>query len=88
MSRYTTDERNYGYQCDQCGKQSLAWKAGWKWFGSISMVESRPDLIPHLCSDECAAAFQRRMDAGEVSVPDVKPHGYNNYTVKGEHKGY
>lgn len=88
MTRFTVDGFNHGYRCDQCGRESMRWTSRWSHYSSIAMEECRPDLIPHLCSDDCREAFSARIKAGEVEVPVVKTKGYNGFVVKGDRRGY
>lgn len=74
------------HECAVCGKVET-WGPSWKWFGSLAMEETCPELMPRLCSDACAAEFDRRMKSGAVRLPKVLSHGGTQRLVQG-HEGY
>lgn len=84
MSLMSTAAR---YKCDECGVVS-EWVEGWQWFGSIFMLDMRPDLLIHVCSNSCALKMQGKLDAGIVKQPEVLPKGPNDLKIKGRRVGY
>ncbi len=85
-SSRTTHGRHV-WKCDNCGRVDL-WKKNWRAFGSIlDHDELMAEEIPTLCSDECQAAFDRGMKAGEIEVRRVRARGYT-VTISGKRRGY
>ena len=86
MIAHTFGNGRRKYQCDVCGKVGF-WNEDWSWYGSLADEETCPDLIPHLCSDECRKVADKKIKTHEWELPVVRNKGYQSYVCK-QSKGY
>jgi len=78
------------WKCDQCGAVA-PWADGWCVFASLLDEEFlHPDELATVCGDDCRAAFDARIKAGEVVVPHVKMTNARAGIIKreGKRRGY
>lgn len=75
------------YRCDQCGKIG-AWGETWRCYSSILLEENFALEIPTVCSEKCQADFQKKIDSGEVRLPELKHHHYGLFYIRKERMGY
>ena len=73
------------YQCDVCGKIDF-WTEDWSWYGAIAHQDTCPELIPHLCSDECLKIAEVKIRTHEWELPVIR-NGYQTRVSKTS-KGY
>lgn len=74
------------WQCSICEKVGF-WGPNWGHYSNLLLDDEAPGSAIVVCSDDCRAKAESRLNDGSIALPKIKINGYNVRIAK-KHVGY